>query len=320
MAIVHIINKSIVCAAAVGMCESIAFVTMYRKKDDKKHYKDDIMGEERKGRWQRMIHAEIAIGEIQYEKSFRNLFPSVIETCKKMNTSNLAIRFLLKMEDASMTAVAGILNRMDEKCKGQLLCGFANLYCQEIQEALNTLLQQDELGRNISIGEIYMGKDSGGQLFLSGRNIKADYSAIMKNNTVKQKIGEYANQAVKKSVFGGIGLLQKVASEGAGIVAEIAAEAAPDVMEKTLISIMNNEENKYRLLQMAEQVLEERGICVRLKNFVFVQEENFDLQEDTAGKIVEERGSSERKIVLSPELEEGLLDAVAGYLKSLVKE
>ena len=133
-----------------------------------------------------------------------------------------------------------------------------------------------------------------------------------------KKVGSVSN--VLYQVFGGIGLLQKVASEGAGIVAEIAAEAAPDVMEKTLISIMNNEENKYRLLQMAEQVLEERGICVRLKNFVFVQEENFDLQEDTAGKIVEERGSSERKIVLSPELEEGLLDAVAGYLKSLVKE
>lgn len=267
-----------------------------------------------------MIHAEIAIGEIQYEKSFRNLFPGVIETCKKMNTPNLAVRFLLKMEDASMTAVDGILNRMDEKCKGQLLCSFANLYCQEIQEALNTHLQKDELGRNIGIGEIYMGQDAGGQIFLIGRNIKADYSAIMKNNTVKQKIGEYANQAVKKSIFGGIGLLQRAASEGAGIVAEIAAEAAPDVTEKTMIAIMNNEGNKNRLLQMAEQVLEERGIYVKLKDFVFVQEENFDLQEDAAGKIVEERGSSERKIVLSPDLEEGLLDAVTGYLKSLVKE
>lgn len=269
-----------------------------------------------------MIHAEIAIRQIQYEKSFENLFPIAIEKCKKMDNPNLAIRFLLKMENASMTVILSILNMMDERCKGELLCGFANLYCQEIQSALNALLQQDKLGKNICIGDIHMEQASGGQMLLIGRSIRADYAGIMKNDTVKEKIGEYANQAVKKSIFGGIGLLQKVAADGAGLVAEIAAEAAPDMMEKAMLAVLNKAENKSRLLQMAEQVLDERGICVKLEDFVFVQEGVSDLQSGQTVETVEERIPFERKFELSPELEEGLLDglldAVTGYLKLLV--
>ena len=69
---------------------------------------------------------------------------------------------------------------------------------------------------------------------------------------------------------------------------------------------------------MAEQVLDERGICVKLEDFVFVQEGVSDLQSGQIVEIVEERMPFERKFELSPELEEGLLDAVTGYLKLLV--
>ena len=262
-----------------------------------------------------MIHANITLKEIYYEKSFANLFPMGIEKCRKMENPNLAVRFLLKMGDASMTAALGILNLMDEKSKGELLCGLVNLYCQEIQSALNALLQKDELGKNICIGDVYMAQDSEGQLSFVGRNIKADYSGLMKNDTVKQKIGDYASKTVKKTIFGGIDLFQKVAADGAGFAAEIAAEVAPKEVEKKVLSVMNQKENKDRLLHMAEQVLEERGLCVKLEDFVFVQEASSDDQDEV---VVED--AKERKFELSAALEEELLGAVAGYLKILLKE
>ena len=262
-----------------------------------------------------MINARITIHDIDYEKSFANLFPVGLEKCRKMEDPNLAIRFLLKMGDASMTAALGILKLMDEKRKGELLRGLVNLYCREILSALNGLLEKDELGRNICIGDIYMAQDSEMRLSFIGRTIQVDYSGLMKNETVKQKIGEFASKTIKKTMFGGSDTLRKVVEDTAGSVAEFAAGVAPDMTEKKVLSVMNKEENKNRLLHMAEQVLEERGLCVGLEDFVFVQEMSSGIQ----GKAVVE-DAKERKFELSSELEDELMDAVAGYLKMLLNE
>lgn len=261
-----------------------------------------------------MINARIMISDIDYEKSFANLFPVGLEKCREMEKPNLAIRFLLKMGDASMEAALGILNRMDEKSKGELLCGLVNLYCREIQSALNALLQKDELGRNIYIGDIYMAQDAEGRLSLVGGNIKIDYGSLLKNDTVKQKIGDFAGNAIRKTMFGGSDALRKVVEETAGSVAEFAVGVAPDMAEKKALSVISGEENKNRLLHMAEQVLGEKGLCVNLEDFALIQEPFPGIQ----GEVIV-KDAKEGKFELSPALEDELLDAVAGYLKMLTK-
>lgn len=265
-----------------------------------------------------MINAKIIIKEIQYEETFQNLFPMTMKKCKSMKKPNLAIRFLLKMGDASVTAALGILNNMKQQNKNELLCGFVNLYRQEIQSALNALLQKDELGKNIQMGDIYMAQDNNGQLSLVICNIKVDYSSLMRNESVKQKIGDYANKAVKKTIFGAFDKIQKVTAEGIGFAAEIAAGAAqavPNGVEKMVLSIMGKEENKRRLLKMAQQVLSEKGLRLKPEDFIFVQEISSESEEEN---IVE--SAENKEFSLSEELEEDLLDAVTGYLKDLLKE
>lgn len=262
-----------------------------------------------------MIHARITIKEIQYAKSFEKLFPMGMEKCRQMENPNMAVRFLLKMGTASMTAALGILNLMDEKSKRELLCKLVNLYAQEIQSALNVLLKKDELGKNICIGDIYMAQDSGGQLLFIGQNIQVDYGSLVQNDTVKQKIGDYANKAVKKSKFSGIDILQKVAADGANFAVGAAVGIFPNKVEKKVLDVINGNENKGRLLQMAEQILDEKGLCLKLEDFVFEQETDSVLQNEPVVETVKEK-----KFEFSPELEEGLLDAVVGYLKMIVKE
>lgn len=237
-----------------------------------------------------------------------------MQKCRKMENPNLAVRFLLKMGDASMTAALGILNLMGEKNKGELLCGLVNLYRREILSALNGLLQKDELGRNICIGDIYMAQDSEDRLSLTGRNIKVDYNGLMKNDTVKQKIGGFVGKAISKTMFGESDTLRKVVEDTAGPVAKFAVGMAPDMAEKKVLSVMNKEENKNRLLHMAEQALEERGLCVGLEDFVFVQETGSGIQDRA-----DEEDAKERKLELSTELEDELLDAAAEYLKRLLE-
>lgn len=262
-----------------------------------------------------MISVKITIKEIHYEKSFESLFPMGMQKLQKVDDPNLSIRFLLKMGHASMTAVLGILELMNEKSKGEILCNLVNLYCPEIQSALNILLQKDDLGKNIAIGDIYMAQETGGRLIFIGRDIKVNYDRLAKNDTVKQKIGEFANEAVKKSIIGKIDLLQKAVANGAGIAAEVAAGIAPKEVEKKILSVMNKDENKWKLLRMAEQVLAEKGLCLILEDAVFTQEDSSALQ-----AVPAQETGKERKFEMSAELEEELLDTVARYLKMLLKE
>lgn len=258
-----------------------------------------------------MVSIKIVISEIDYGRSLAKLFPQGMEKCRKTENPNLAVRFLLKMGDASMTAALGILDRMSASAKGELLCGLVNLYCQELQSALNTFLQKDEVGKNIRIGDFYMVQDTQKNPILIGSNIKIDYSGLTKNDTIKQKIGNFAGRAIKKTMFGGSDVIQKVVEDTAGSVAEIAVGVAPGVAEKKVLAIIGRQENKDRLLRMAEQVLAGKGLFVRLADFIPEQEPFVELQDEVIVKDV-----NQRKFELSPALEDELLDAVAGYLKS----
>lgn len=66
-----------------------------------------------------MINAGIIVSEIDYEKSFANLFPIAIKKCSEIEKPGMAVRFLKKMGNAAMTAALGVMDRMTEKGKGE---------------------------------------------------------------------------------------------------------------------------------------------------------------------------------------------------------
>ena len=66
---------------------------------------------------------------------------------------------------------------------------------------------------------------------------------------------------------------------------------------------------------MTEQVLEDKGLCLKLEEFIFVQEDAQGVQDS-----MDRESEKERNFELSSETEEGLLDAVAEYLKMLLEE
>jgi len=257
-----------------------------------------------------MINAKIIISEIHYGKSFENLFPMALQKCREIENPNLAIRFLLKMGDASMTAALGILDLLDEKNKGALLCSLVNMYSGEILSALNLYLEKNEFGKNVKIGDIFLMQEAAGSLVLMGNDIKVNYSGLVNNSYVQDKIKDIAGNMV--SGVSKISWLKQAAQDSAGFAAKAAVQIAPGKVEEIGISLLEKPENKKKLMAQAAQILMEKGVCLTLDDCFFVQEP--DMETWSAEEHNKDR------TVFSEELEEAIIDAVVGYLKVLIKD
>ncbi|MDO4325065.1 MAG: hypothetical protein Q4E24_03355 [bacterium] len=284
-----------------------------------------------------MIHAVIKIQEIDYEKSFINLFPRAMEKLNQKEHKNLAVRFLQKMGDSSVPVALGTLDRMTERGKGELLIKIVNVYQQEFLVMLNRFLEKKNLGNQIQIGSFRMGWNKKGKMVIVVRDVKADCAEILQSDSVQQKIWDFAGAKAPK--IGGSSVFQLLAANSVSAAAKFAANRMPDEMEKMAISVMEKPENKKRILNLAEQAMEKNGLCVKLEDISFRQAdasgENVRAAEKTAqcaaaGESTEvsenaptgEGGKRERGLEgleLSSELEEEILNAAAEYFKEIVR-
>lgn len=250
-----------------------------------------------------MLRAKIKIGRIDYEKSFAELFPEVQKKLAGIESENAAVRFLRKMGNSSMTAVLGIMGFLGEREKQEILCVLANMYAGEIEGKLNEALQNDEIGKYIRISGISIGQSTAGELEVIAEQVEIDYRGLVQNPTVQQKIGEAAGGMTR-----GLGAFQRFASNNAGPLARAAALVMPSEVEKIGLNILQKEENKRRIRDLAEKTLAEKGIWLTLKDM--------ELQPVT-GEAEPQRKTAP-KSVFSRELEEKLMDAVVEYLKFLL--
>lgn len=257
-----------------------------------------------------MVYVKIVVSEIDFEKSFANLYPMALKKCSAIKNPNMAVRFLKKMGDASITAALGVMNQMEARSKGKLLCAFVNLYRGEIQSALKKYLEKNEVGKNITVGDIFLTQEPTGSLALMGYDIRINYSGLAANAHVQDKIKDVAG-----TVVGGvskIGWLKEAAADSAGFAAKAAAQIAPGKVEKLGISLLEKPENKKKLITWVMQALTEKGVCLTLEDCFFVQEA------DSGTWIVDQQERDQK--AFGEDLEEALMDAVVGYLKILLKE
>ena len=254
-----------------------------------------------------MIGAQIKIADIDYKRTFQNIFPKALRKWEEMESPNLMIWFLQKMWDASLNAALGILELLSEENKGGLLCEITSLYGQEIRTLLNHYLSQDDLGKSIQVGELLMMQE-GSKMLLSVRDVKVDYDSLLQSESVQSKIGDLAEQMA--AWISGNSRLGQVAASSMNLAARAVVHIAPDEVEKQAIAVITKERYRTRILEIAKQALEKKWIYLALAD-IGLMRENGIVDLGDAGKIVP-KGCSGR---FPKDLEEALLDAVSVYLK-----
>ena len=248
-----------------------------------------------------MFDISITVENINFEKTISALMPGILQKCRKISKPNLVLRMLLEMEDDALTVLLGIMQRLSEDAKVELLCQLMNGYGEVLTEKFNEYLKKDALGRNFRFQSIYMRKRNNG-VELVGCGVQIDYMALLDEEEVREKISD------KAADFVGFGKFGKILARQAGNVLKTAVGAAPEEAEKFGLKLLQREDIKERLLKLAQDVLEQKGMDMELKSLFLEQTEE-------EGIILENNSGT---IEISPELELELIKALAGYVRSVL--
>lgn len=248
-----------------------------------------------------MFDISITVENINFEKTISALMPGILQKCRKISKPNLVLRMLLEMEDDALTVLLGIMQRLSEDAKVELLCQLMNGYGEVLTEKFNEYLKKDALGRNLRFQSIYMRKRNNG-VELVGCGVQIDYVALLDQEEVREKIND------KAADFVGFGKFGKILARQAGNVLKTAVGTAPEEAEKFGLKLLQREEIKERLLKLAQDVLGQKGMEMELKSLFLEQTEE-------EGIILENNSGT---IEISPELELELIKALAGYVRSVL--
>lgn len=240
-----------------------------------------------------MLLARIKISNINYEKTFRAIFPLVKEKVAAMESKNMMIRLFQKLDDAALPVLLGVMCRLPEKTKNELLVHCINTYAIILRDKLNEELKNDTWGRLFLVGDMRLVCQDN-DFFLGIDKIEVDYKSLLEIDAVNEKLNGF---------FGKFAGVVKTGTK-------MAVTLAPDALEKKGLEILWKEENKQKLMAIAKRTLDMYGIVMSLDDIQLMQD-----KEETTDAV-----GGEMHLNLTGKMEEDLLDALAGYLIRKIDE
>lgn len=187
-----------------------------------------------------MLSANIKISNMNYEKTFQQVFPVVKDKIGSMESKNMVIRLFQKLDDAALPVLLGVMTRLPEDTKNELLVQCLNVYSHKIREKLNEELVKNAFGKHLNIGCVSAVRGNE-NLYLWIGQVKVNYKAL-----VKEKLG---------GKFG-------------GMVGSLPIEK----LEKMGIELLWTDENKQKLMKLAKSTLDKYGFVMELDDIQLVQE------------------------------------------------
>lgn len=187
-----------------------------------------------------MLSANIKITNIDYEKTFEQVFPLLREKISSMDSKNLIIRLFQKLDDAALPVMLGIMNRLPEDSKTEMMVLCLNTYSVKIKEKLNEELAKHSIGKYMRVGCVSIVQQDNA-LYLWIGQIQMDYKGLVK---------------------------EKLSGKLGGIAAFLAGEK----LEKMALELLWTEESKQKLLEAARNVIEKYGFAIELADVQLMQD------------------------------------------------
>lgn len=101
-----------------------------------------------------MIEVRLDISKVEYSDAYDRFIPNLLNSLKeKGNIKHPALRLAAKRPETAAKMVRSFINALSEKKKEQFICMMVNSNEQVIVNALNNLLQKNNINVVISHGE-----------------------------------------------------------------------------------------------------------------------------------------------------------------------
>lgn len=264
-----------------------------------------------------MLTIRIEIVKIDYESCIRSLMERFQMKIQMWSEVGIFGRLLEKLDGSAPDIFCCLSKYIPNEGKGMLISELANQYREKLTEASNKALASNDLGKNIVFSQVEFGA-LGGELFISARNVKVNYSGIMGNENVKKKVEDSAQQYLDSTALGkklpGLGSVLKGKVSSA---ARFAAALMPGEIEKKALQLLAIPENKAKLMNLLEEMLVREGLVMKIGEISILNVEA-DQKIDHMDSSDEQMTPGGKGHFLSAETEEMLLDALSEYLKASV--
>lgn len=256
-----------------------------------------------------MINVYIKIGEINYEKTAEAMLEKVLKKWKIQKPEGRIAGFLYILGDAALPALNGMLGGLSENQKNELFNILSYRYESELQSAVSKFIQGSTYGKDITITSVNAEIEKDGTMALAARGINVDYNGLVHSDLIKDQLRKAADK-LPSITLGNTGI-RDLAAGGAAKFAAGLTRVAPGQVEKKIIALVSQPDNKKKMLKYAAQILEEKGIYVSIQDVLFeqVSEEEAELQ---AREVQQMDGT------IPEELETTLWESIGGYLREII--
>lgn len=239
-----------------------------------------------------MLSATIKIKNIDYENTFIHIFPVVSEKLMAMDSKKMVVRLFQQLGDTALPVLLGLMSRLPENTKNELLVRSLNAYAPRLVDIMNKKFMKDKWGQCIQIEAISVDQQDDGMLLKVGQ-IKVNYRALFETEQVKKamgdRLGKYAGMA-------------RNAASMAGVL-------APNTFERKGLELLWRDENKERIMALIYSALIKHGINLELGELQIMQ----------TAKLPELIAENSPRFTLSEEMETDIITALAGYLQDKIK-
>ncbi|MBT9778576.1 hypothetical protein GPL15_18930 [Clostridium sp. MCC353] len=256
-----------------------------------------------------MFNVYIKINEINYEKTAEAMLEKALKKWQIQRPEGRITGFLYILGDAALPALLGMLSGVTDGQKNELLYILSYRYEEELQAAISKFIEGSTFGNDITIGSVSTETGDDGTMLLAARGISVNYNGLVHSDPVRNKLRRAADLLPQVS-FGNIGL-RGLAAGGAAMFADGLTRVAPGQIEKKIISLVSQIDNKKKMLDYAAQILEEKGIYVSIQDVIFelVTEEEAEMQ---AREVRQMDG------IIPEELEKALWESIGTYLRETI--
>ena len=239
-----------------------------------------------------MLAASIKIRSIDYESTLQQIFPVLSEKIMSSTSKDMIVRLFQQLGDAALPVLIGVMHRIPEDTKNELLVCGLNAYAPELRDELNKELKKDKLGQCFNIGTFFI--DQQDEILLNIGHIKVNYPALLNNDQVNGAINEH------------LGIISGLAIRAVNMTTAL----VPDTrIEKMALDLLWREGNDARLMNLIRRALSTHGIKLELSEIRLMQD--VDEPED----VIE----SSQPFVLTEKTENDIICALADYLRDTVQ-